>query len=102
MTEAIKDYHCLIHPTICLEVFGLDIAEALQQKKYIIATQCGGAEMQIHSKSDGILVAPNNVQELQNAICRYINNPTQSNSSVISIQQHVSDLIKTYNTIILQ
>ena len=102
ITESIKNFHCLIHPAICLEVFGLDIAEAIQQNKYVIATKCGGAEMQIHSESDGLLITPNNVQELQNAICKYVENPTQSNSSVISIQRHVSDLIKLYNTIKLK
>lgn len=98
MTESTKHYHCLIHPTISLEVYGLDIAEALQQHKYVIATRCGGAEMQIHNESNGILVSPNNVLDLKDAICTYINKPIQSNSSVNSIQQHVSDLIKTYNT----
>ena len=102
MPNIIKDFHCLIHPAIYLEVFGLNISEALAQNKYVIATRCGGAEMQIHSESDGILITPNNAKELQNVICRYVNNPTQSNSSVISIQQHVSDLIKTYNTIKLK
>ena len=102
LPDIIKDFHCLIHPAIYLEVFGLNISEALAQNKYVIATRCGGAEMQIHSESDGILITPNNAKELQNVICRYVNNPTQSNSSVISIQQHVSDLIKTYNTIKLK
>ena len=102
MPNIIKNFHCLIHPAIYLEVFGLNISEALAQNKYVIATRCGGAEMQIHSESDGILITPNNAKELQNVICRYVNNPTQSNSSVISIQQHVSDLIKTYNTIKLK
>lgn len=102
MSDIIKDFHCLVHPAIYLEVFGLNISEALSQNKYVIATRCGGAEMQIHSESDGLLITPNNVQELQNAICRYVNNPTQSNSNVISIQQHVSDLIKSYNTIKLK
>ena len=102
LPDIIKNFHCLIHPAIYLEVFGLNISEALAQNKYVIATRCGGAEMQIHSESDGILITPNNVQELQNAICRYANNPTQPNSSVISIQQHVSDLIKSYNTIKLK
>ena len=102
LPDIIKNFHCLIHPAIYLEVFGLNISEALAQNKYVIATRCGGAEMQIHSESDGLLITPNNVQELQNAICRYVNNPTQPNSSVISIQQHVSDLIKSYNTIKLK
>ena len=102
MSDIIKDFHCLVHPAIYLEVFGLNISEALAQNKYVIATRCGGAEMQIHSESDGLLITPNNVQELQNAICKYVENPTQSNSSVISIQRHVSDLIKSYNTIKLK
>ncbi len=102
MSDIIKDFHCLVHPAIYLEVFGLNISEALAQNKYVIATRCGGAEMQIHRESDGLLITANNVQELQNAICRYVNNPTQPNSNVISIQQHVSDLIKSYTTIKLK
>ncbi len=102
MPEIIKDFHCLVHPAIYLEVFGLNISEALAQNKYVIATRCGGAEMQIHSETDGLLIPPNNAKELQNAIYRYIKNPIQSNSNIISIQQHVSDLIKSYNTIKLK
>ena len=100
INELTKGFHCLIHPAIYLEVFGLTISEALAQHKYVISTRCGGAEMQIHSKSDGLLISPNNIQELRNAICTYIDNPIQSDTNVISIQQHVSNLIDTYNTFI--
>ena len=100
MIESIKDFHCLIHPTICLEVFGLDIAEALQQNKYVIATKCGGAEMQIKSNNEGILVNPNDVNAMVQAIDKYINNPISAKTKVRSIAEHVEELIDLYKRII--
>lgn len=94
----VKDYHCLIHPTICLEVFGLNIAEAHILNKYIIATQCGGAEMQIHSKNEGLLVKPNNYKELAKAIFDYTRTPIASKSYVNKIDRHVYDLTKIYKS----
>lgn len=99
MLETIKHYHCLVHPTICLEIFGLDIAEALQQSNYVIATRCGGAEMQIHNENEGMLVEPNNVKALQTAIKQYINHPIQSSAQVQSIDDHVTELIKVYKSV---
>ena len=99
MPETIKNYHCLIHPTICLEIFGLDIAEALMQKKYIIATRCGGAEMQINDNTTGLLVPPNNINELQNAIQRYCSEMPQPNigkGKPIEIKDHVESLMSLY------
>ncbi len=99
MLETIKHYHCLVHPTICLEIFGLDIAEALAQNKYVIATRCGGAEMQIHDENEGMIVKPNNVKALQTAIKQYINHPIQSSAQVQSIDDHVTELIKIYKSV---
>lgn len=98
--ELIKDYHCLIHPTICLEVFGLDIAEAMQQKKYVIATKCGGAEMQIKNNKDGLLVKPNDVNSMIFAIKNYIENPISADNTVCSIAEHVDELIDLYKRIL--
>ena len=97
MTELIKEYHCLIHPAIYLEVFGLIISEALAQHKYVIATRCGGPEMQIHSENEGILVKPNDTEQLATAIKKYINNPKQSDCEIIDMNKHVNDLILLYN-----
>ena len=94
LTDIIKDFHCLIHPAIYLEVFGLNISEALAQYKYVIATLCGGAEMQIHNNNEGLLVAPNNVEALKDAIITYIANPKQSIATIIDIKKHVQDLLK--------
>ena len=96
MNEAIKDYHCLIHPAIYLEVFGLNISEALSQHKYVIATRCGGAEMQIHNENEGILVNPNNPEELKDAMIHYINSPKHSTAEVERIETHIQNLIKLY------
>ena len=98
MQDTIKAFNCLVHPTICLEIFGLDIAEALIQNKYVIATRCGGAEMQIHNEKEGLLVEPNNINELKNAIIHYSNTPTSTNSKVLSIKQHTEQLLELYKT----
>lgn len=96
MTELIKDYHCLIHPAIYLEVFGLSISEAIAQNKYVIATRCGGAEMQIHNDEEGLLVKPNNPTELKDAMAQYMNSPKQSTAKVESIETHTQNLIKLF------
>ena len=97
MQNLTKDFTCLVHPAIYLEVFGLNISEALAQHKYVIATRCGGAEMQIHNENEGMLVKPNNTEEFKKAIYQFLNNPVLSDASIISVQQHVSNLIVLYN-----
>ena len=96
LSKTTNDFQCLIHPTICLEIFGLDIAEALQQGKYVIATRCGGAEMQIHNENEGLLVEPNNIYELTNAIYHYLRNPKKSKVSNKCIKQYATQLIRIY------
>lgn len=96
----ISGYDVLIHPAICLEAFGLDIAESLQLNKYVIATKCGGAEMQIRHNHNGYLVAPNNTDELIAAINKYIaDNPKHKNDdfSSISLETHIQKLMVLYN-----
>ena len=99
MPELIIDFDCLVHPTICLEVFGLDIAEALQAGKYVIATRCGGAEMQIHSDSEGLLVEPNNKETLTTAMQHYCSEkpqPSNRECKPIAIADHVESLMSLY------
>lgn len=94
-----EDFNCLVHPAIYLEVFGLNIAEALQAGKYVIATRCGGAEMQIHNNSEGLIVEPNDISSLRNAILDYTADPTFSNASVKSIRQHTDELTELYGAL---
>ena len=99
MHDVTEAFHCLVHPAIYLEVFGLNIAEALQAGKYVIASRCGGAEMQIRNNSDGILVEPNDVKALTHAMEHFASQPKSSTSNVINIHQHIDNLIDLYKTI---
>ena len=99
LPETIKDYHCLIHPAIYLEVFGLNIAEALAQHKYVIATRCGGPETQIHNENEGMLVNPNSVAELNSAIKKFLIEPRQSTADSRTITQHTADLVALYKKV---
>ena len=97
MPDIIKGFQCLVHPAIYLEVFGLNISEALAQNKYVISTRCGGAEMQIHNVNDGTLVEANDVVSLNKAIKQYINQPRQTLAKVYSIDEHIKQLIQVYH-----
>jgi Glycosyltransferase len=100
---ATRNFDVLIHPTICLEVFGLNIAEALSEGKPVIATRCGGAEMQITDKENGLLVPPNSVTDLHQVMDWVLNNPDKVRQMsinaplrVISIKEHVRKLQEIY------
>jgi glycosyltransferase involved in cell wall biosynthesis len=66
----------MIHPAICLEVFGLTIAEAISVGRPVIATSCGGAEMQIRDGENGFLVPPNDAAALAEKIEYFLKNPS--------------------------
>lgn len=70
----IKDMHVMIHPAIFLEVYGISIAESLSIGRPILATRCGGAEMQIQDGVNGWLVEPNDEGGLRKKIVDIINN----------------------------
>lgn len=102
--EVIKPFHIAVHPTICLEIFGLNISEALAMGKPVLATRCGGAEMQIEDGVNGWLVTPNDVEalarkmeDLSNHFTSY--DSTLSTQRVISIESHCNSLIKLYEAV---
>lgn len=104
MFDTISQFHIGVAPTICLEIFGLNIAEALSMGKPVIATSCGGAEMQIKNKVNGWLIEPNNIEELRDSILNIIYNTTQlswisNNCKAISIKEHCRTLLKLYEFI---
>lgn len=99
--DTIKDFDIMVHPAIYLEVFGLNMSEALAMNKPVLATRCGGAEMQIVENVNGWLIEPNNVEMLREKIDELIVNgvsfdTTSLNQNVISLKQHVKTLEKLY------
>lgn len=101
--DVIKTFHIAVSVPIYLEVFGLNIAEALAMGKPVLATRCGGAEMQIEDGVNGWLVEPGNISALTQKIQEISDRFTTYDSSlstqrVISIQTHCESLIKLYET----
>lgn len=72
--SVIKDMHVMIHPTICMEVYGISIAESLSIGRPVLATRCGGPEMQVQDGVNGWLVQPNDVSALHNKLLDIIRN----------------------------
>ncbi len=104
MASAISSFHCLIHPAICLEVFGLDMAEALSAGKHVIATRCGGAEMQIADSGKPWLIRPNDPGALRDALIWYLHEGhTQSEKHFVhSMEEHIASLIDLYQKVLHQ
>lgn len=101
--EVIKPFHISVSVPIYLEVFGLNMAESLAMGKPVLATRCGGAEMQIEDGVNGWLVEPGNIsaltqkiQEISDSLIAY--DSSLSTQRVISIQVHCDSLIKLYET----
>lgn len=99
----IQNYHVLIHAAIYLEAFGLNIAEALAMGKPVLATRCGGAEMQVEDGVNGWLVEPNNSGALKLKIEKVINeflfNQPFLLRKVVSIEEHCKTLVKLYGEV---
>ena len=95
----ISNFDIMIHPTISMEVFGLNISESLSMGKPVIASRCGGAEMQIKDGVNGYLVEPNNILELYEVLQKCLTKNELNQSDIKnnnSIEQHVNKLIKLY------
>lgn len=94
----------MIHPAICLEVFGMTIAESLALGRPVIASRCGGAEIQVRDGENGLLVPPNDPSALLDALTRFIDNPelvrkmAEQIGAVHSLEAHIHDLEKIYET----
>lgn len=101
--EVISKYDIMVHPAICLEAFGLNIAEALALGKPVIATRCGGPEMQIVNGINGYLVNPNNVEELGNIMLKFGSEYNKDNilgintkAQIVNIESHTKEVLYVY------
>ncbi|GLL56612.1 hypothetical protein KUBF_42760 [Bacteroides finegoldii] len=95
--------HVSVAASICMEIFGLNISESLAMGKPVLATRCGGAEIQIEDGVNGWLVEPNDVEALKDKMEDIINDVSTIPSmemagrkSVISIEEHCKTLVNLY------
>lgn len=103
IAKAISSYHVLIHPTIYMETFGLNIAEALSMGKWALSTRCGGAEMQILEGKNGWLIPPNAISALKDKIKQIADSPPCCSPSIFryqSIEKHVKSLLDIFKNLI--
>lgn len=74
ISDYVKDYHVMIHPSLFLEVYGIAIAEALSMGRPVLATRCGGAEMQVKDGYNGWLCEPNSIASIRDTVLFLIQN----------------------------
>lgn len=104
--EVIQNCHVMIHPAIFLEVYGIAIAESLSMGRPVLATKCGGAEMQIKDGYNGWLIKPNSVEEMRSKIVYIINHFDEVYSCAQrtclphSISLYAKELQSTYKCLI--
>lgn len=99
LESIVKDMHIMIHPAIVLEVYGITIAESLSMGRPVIATRCGGAEMQIVDGVNGWLVAPNDIDMLRKKILEIIKEKEQV--SAMSNKCHLPHPLPQYTESLL-
>ena len=106
LNRLLKNMHVMIHPAIFHEVYGINISEALSLGHPVLATRCGGPEMQIQEGVNGWLVPPNSPSSLRNAIDNIISQKDQladmsTNCSCPNTLDHyVEQLMYLYRKII--
>lgn len=104
--EQIKRYHSSSSSAAFLESFGLNISESLAMGKPVIATRCGGAEMQIKEGMNGWLVPTNDPEAMRERFDYVISHPeilaemTEAcKQSVIYMRQHCEELLTIYKSV---
>lgn len=78
----INQSNCLVLSSK-IETFGVVLIEAMSLGRPVISTKCGGPN-DIVNEQNGILIEPNNIQELADAMSNMINNYSQYNFNAIS------------------
>jgi len=103
----IQKLDVMVHPAICLEVYGLNIAEALMLNKPVLATRCGGAEAQIEEGINGYLYNPLQWEELAELIAFFENNPAlirrlseKASRKVVNIRHHAEEILEEYQSVL--
>jgi glycosyltransferase involved in cell wall biosynthesis len=105
LQQAYERFEVMILPSICLEVFGLTVLEALSAGRPVIATRCGGPEDIIEDGVNGLLVPPNDSNALKNAIYNLISDRTllhalEAHTGLVNtLEEHVDALLDLYRSL---
>lgn len=70
----IEKCHIMIHSTFCHEIYGINISEVLSMGRGVLASKCGGAEMQVENGVNGLLFEPHSVEAIRTAIDTILDN----------------------------
>lgn len=103
--SVIEKCHIMIHSSFVHEIYGIAIAESLSMGRGVIATRCGGAEMQIQDGKNGILYEPHSIQALHMAILKILNNRnlirefSESSELPMPIQNYITHLVALYHNV---
>lgn len=103
--EMTASYDVALSPSVCMEAFGLNIAEALALGKPVLAVRNGGAEMQIEEGVNGWLVEPNDVVALRGkmeelAALRSRLDAAAIAATVKPISRHAAELTAIYRQLL--
>ncbi len=103
VNEIYSSVDIIVLPSICLECFGLVVAEALSAGRPVLSTCCGGPEDQIEDGVNGWLVAPNDPVALGQRIRELATNPSMVEASALkcvatkSHSQYLDELEQIYD-----
>lgn len=103
--SVISNCHLMIHNAFFHEVYGINISESLSIGRGVLASRCGGPEMQIEDGKNGILFKPHSIAALHDAILKVLDNKnlirqfSESAKLPMPIQNYVNRLVDLYHDI---
>lgn len=102
--EMTASYDVALSPSVFLEAFGLNIAEALALGKPVLAVRNGGAEMQIEEGVNGWLVEPNDEEALRAKMEEVTAEPLRLDAAAIAatvkpLCRHAVELTALYRSL---
>ncbi len=78
LSHIVADAVCVVVPSLAPETFGLSAAEAMAASKPVIASRIGGLTEIVRDGIDGILVAPDDLADLCQALDQILADPARA------------------------